>query len=47
MGTRPVTGQTTEYTECWPCPLFDIVLNKYCPAGLAWWQVGHPSVLPV
>jgi hypothetical protein len=24
---------TTEYTECWPCPLFDILLNKYYPAG--------------
>ncbi len=23
----------TEYTECWPCPLFDILLNKYYPAG--------------
>ncbi len=23
----------TEYTECWPCPLFDILLNKYFPAG--------------
>jgi hypothetical protein len=20
-------------TECWPCPLFDILLNKYYPAG--------------
>jgi hypothetical protein len=27
------TGRTTEYTECWPCPLFDILLNKYFPAG--------------
>ncbi len=26
-------GTTTEYTECWPCPLFDISLNKYFPAG--------------
>jgi hypothetical protein len=25
---------TTEYTECWPCPVFDIFLNKYFPAGL-------------
>jgi hypothetical protein len=24
---------TTEYTECWPCPLFDILLKKYFPAG--------------
>jgi hypothetical protein len=24
---------TTEYTERWPCPLFDILLNKYVPAG--------------
>ncbi len=24
---------TIEYTECWPCPLFYILLNKYCPAG--------------
>ncbi len=23
----------TEYTEWWPCPLFDILLNKYFPAG--------------
>jgi hypothetical protein len=23
----------TEYTECWPCTLFDIFLNKYFPAG--------------
>jgi hypothetical protein len=37
----------TEYTEWWPCPLFDILLNKSYPAGLAWWQVGHPSVLLV
>jgi hypothetical protein len=21
----------TEYTECWPCPLFDILLNEYFP----------------
>jgi hypothetical protein len=20
---------STEYTECWPCPLFDILLEKY------------------
>jgi hypothetical protein len=26
-------GGGTEYTECWPCPLFDILLNKYYPAG--------------
>jgi hypothetical protein len=26
-------GLTTEYTECWPCPLFDILFNKYNPAG--------------
>ncbi len=25
--------KSTEYTECWPCPLFDILLNKYFPAG--------------
>ncbi len=24
---------TTEYTERWPCPLFDILLNKYVPAN--------------
>ncbi len=24
---------STEYTEWWPCPLFDILLNKYFPAG--------------
>ncbi len=24
---------TTEYTECWPCTIFDILLNKYFPAG--------------
>ncbi len=23
----------TEYTECWPCTLFDILFNKYFPAG--------------
>jgi hypothetical protein len=23
----------TESTECWPCPLFDILLKKYFPAG--------------
>jgi hypothetical protein len=23
----------TEYTECWPCPPFDIMLNNYVPAG--------------
>jgi hypothetical protein len=23
----------TEYSECWPRPLFDILLNKYFPAG--------------
>jgi hypothetical protein len=26
-------GQTTEYIEYWPCPLFYILLNKYVPAG--------------
>ncbi len=25
------TGPATEYTECWPCPLFDILSNKYYP----------------
>ncbi len=25
--------KTTEYTECWPGTLFDILLNKYYPAG--------------
>jgi hypothetical protein len=30
---------TTEYTECWPCPLFDI------SCWLAWWQVEDPSKL--
>jgi hypothetical protein len=24
---------TTDYTECWTCPLFDILLDKYFPAG--------------
>jgi hypothetical protein len=24
-----VSGLPTEYTECWPCPLFDTLLNKY------------------
>jgi hypothetical protein len=24
---------TIEYTECWPCPLFDILINKYFRAG--------------
>ncbi len=37
----------TEYTKYWPSPLLDILLNKSYPAGLAWWQVGHPSVLLV
>ncbi len=23
----------TEYTECWPYSLFDILLNKYYPTG--------------
>ncbi len=23
----------TEYTERWPCAFFDILLNKYFPAG--------------
>jgi hypothetical protein len=27
-----ITATTTEYTECWPCPLFDILFNKYFPA---------------
>ncbi len=25
--------QSTEYTECWPCPEFKIFLYKYYPAG--------------
>jgi hypothetical protein len=25
--------QATEYTECWPCPLFDILLKRYYSAG--------------
>jgi hypothetical protein len=28
-----LNAPNTEYTECWPCPLFDILLNKYYPAG--------------
>jgi hypothetical protein len=28
-----IVQKSTEYTECWPCPLFDILLNKYIPAG--------------
>ncbi len=28
-----VAGEPTECTECWPCLLFDILLNKYFPAG--------------
>ncbi len=32
---KPVSGRVwpTEYTECRPCPLFDILLNKYFTAG--------------
>ncbi len=30
---RRLQQTTTQYTECWPCPLFDILLNKYYPAG--------------
>jgi hypothetical protein len=38
----------TEYTECLPGPLFDILLNKYIlSCWLAWWQVGDPSILLV
>jgi hypothetical protein len=29
----PQVATPTEYSECWPCPLFDILLNKYFPAG--------------
>jgi hypothetical protein len=29
IGTLP----TTEHTECWLSTLFDILLNKYFPAG--------------
>ncbi len=25
--------QEAEYIECWPCPPFNILLNKYYPAG--------------
>jgi hypothetical protein len=28
-----VKTRNTEYTECWPCLLFYILLNKYFPAG--------------
>jgi hypothetical protein len=31
---RLLTTKSTEYTECWPCQLFDIFLNKYFPAGI-------------
>jgi hypothetical protein len=24
---------STGYKECWPCPLFNILLNQYYPAG--------------
>jgi hypothetical protein len=33
QGTYTQDVGTTEYTECWPCTLFDILLNKYVPAG--------------
>jgi hypothetical protein len=26
-------GWPTEYTECWPCPPFDILLNEYFRTG--------------
>jgi hypothetical protein len=25
--------QEAKYIECWPCPAFNILLNKYFPAG--------------
>ncbi len=25
--------QEAKYIECWPCPPFDTLLNKYFPAG--------------
>jgi hypothetical protein len=28
-----VSESLTEYAECWPGPLFDILLNKSYPAG--------------
>jgi hypothetical protein len=31
--TVAVLVLATEYTECWPCPLFDILHNKYFPGG--------------
>jgi hypothetical protein len=33
QGTYTLDVGTTDYRECWPCPLFDILLNKYVPAG--------------
>jgi hypothetical protein len=27
------TEARTEYTECWPCSLYDILFNKHFPAG--------------
>jgi hypothetical protein len=45
---RGLCVHPTEYTECWPCPLFNILLNKYIfSCWLAWWQVGDPSALLV
>jgi hypothetical protein len=31
--TDDIVYGSTEYIEYWPCPLFDILLNKYYPAG--------------
>ncbi len=35
--------QEAKHTECWPCPPFDILLNKYFPAG----QPGGRQETPV
>jgi hypothetical protein len=31
--TSSILGFPSEYTELRPCPLFDILLDKYYPAG--------------
>ncbi len=33
LHTIPQCTHSQSNTECWPCPLFDILLNKYFPAG--------------
>jgi hypothetical protein len=39
--------QEAKYTECWPCPPFDILLNKCFSCWQARWQVEDPSMMLV